>query len=150
MTLSDAMKQLREKGFTVSLNEGKVKISYPEESPPEDAKPLLNIIKANKEEAIRFLQKQSARELIEKQGWAVIQSETLGETVIWVKDGKVAIPARWQSNVKYTLDEVKALAADPKIDKEDLRRLHEVKKEFGGTFQNTEGFNWPGEDGDCE
>ncbi len=75
-----------------------------------------------------------ARELLKKQGWVAIKSHALdGEIVLWVLNGKIVIPARWQSNVRYTMDEIAALVADGGVTEEGLRRVHEAKRIFSGT-----------------
>lgn len=144
MSLANTIRQLKEKGFEISLGEDKVKVSYPGESPPEGVKHLLDTVRDNKKEVVRLLQAQGARALIEKQGWAAVQSETLGETVIWVRDERVIIPTLYRDNVKYTLEELEALAAEPKLSEEGLREVHEIKRMSGGTFEKTKGFKWPG------
>jgi len=75
---------------------------------------------------------EKAQRLLREQGWCVVWSRVLGEPVVWVRDAKVVIPARWQNAVKYTLAELEALTRPPKPDPEGLRKLHEAKRVFGG------------------
>lgn len=69
---------------------------------------------------------------MEQRGWVVVESCVLGEMVLWVKDARVAIPARGENAVRYTLAELEALTRPPVPGPEELRRLHETKRLFGG------------------
>jgi len=71
-------------------------------------------------------------ELLNGQGWVAIKSSVLdGEIVIWARDGKVAIPTRWQSAVKYTVDELNSMAYQEGFTEDKLRLMHRAKKAFG-------------------
>jgi len=76
---------------------------------------------------------EKAAKLLEEQGWCAVASQTLGgEVVLWVKNAKVTVPAKWQNAVRYTLAELAALTKPPKPGPEELRKLHEAKRLFGG------------------
>lgn len=70
------------------------------------------------------------REEIERRGWAVIYSRTLGEPVLWLRDSNVVVPGRWRRLVGYTLEELEALKG---VTPDGLREIHAAKKVFGGT-----------------
>ncbi len=139
------VRELEKLGFSLWLDGDNIKYHFQGESKPEQAtiKPLLDVLKARKPEAVRYLQGRpvdprcegkKARALLNKQGWCAVKSQALGgEIVIWANDGKVIIPARWQGNVLYSMDEIAALAADGGVTEEGLRRVHEAKRIFGGT-----------------
>lgn len=145
-----AIRELEKIGFRFYLSGGGIKYTFQGSTKPDPdtVKPLLAEIKAKKEEAIHYLQGepvdprkegQKARELLKAQGWCAVKSKALGgEVVLWVKDGKVAVPARWQENVRYTMEELRALAQAPKINEEGLRKIHQAKKLFNGTVQAAE------------
>ncbi len=77
---------------------------------------------------------KKARELLNRLGWCAIRSYALGgEVIVWLQDNQVLIPERWQENVRYSLDEIKALLADGGVTQEGLRRIHEAKRIFSGT-----------------
>ncbi|MBI2068967.1 MAG: hypothetical protein HYT79_00050 [Elusimicrobia bacterium] len=66
--------------------------------------------------------------------WAVIESDILGgEEILYVADPRYLAEAQQEepSLVTYLLEEVAALA-DLKDDADALRRIHRIKKEFGG------------------
>jgi hypothetical protein len=56
----------------------------------------------------------------------------LGEPAVWVRHGKVAIPERWKGAVTYHLRELGGLTRPPKPGPEELRKLHQAKRLFGG------------------
>lgn len=65
---------------------------------------------------------------LRNQGWVAIKSRTLrGETVIWVTDARVAVPARFRDAIKYTLEELQHLT-EAGIKPENLRMVHEAKR----------------------
>lgn len=72
---------------------------------------------------------EGARADIERRGWAVVHSETLGERVLWLRDERVVPPEPWRQHVGYTLAELEALRG---ATKDDLRLLHAAKRVFGG------------------
>lgn len=74
-----------------------------------------------------------AVKLLRERGWVAVRCRTLGgEVILVVRDAKVAVPARWKDAVKYTLVELEALRKPPKPGPEELRKLHQAKRLFGG------------------
>ncbi len=153
MSITKTVNKLQSMGFNLSLKtNGNISIKFKGE-PSGNAKALLEELKIHKDEAVRYLQGgtlnpriegQKARELLKKQGWFAVQSQTLGgEIVIWIRDGKVIIPMRWQNHVRYTMKELQALAEDGGITEEGLKQIHEAKKMFNGEVKPLEGFKWP-------
>lgn len=139
------LRQLEEVGYQVALVGDNVRLTWRGVGKPDPAivRPLLEELKRRKEEAIRWLASRQqqpdyeaeaakAQRLLEKRGWCLVWSRVLGEPVVWVRDAKVVIPTRWQNAVKYTLAEFEALTKPPLPGPEELRRLHEAKRRFGG------------------
>ncbi len=97
-------------------------------------------LKAGKAEAIRYLreidfptERKKALELLDRQDWCAVRSLVLGgETVVWVRDEQVVLPARWRDNVTYTMEELAALAVPPPMTPAALRQIHEAKRAFSG------------------
>lgn len=67
---------------------------------------------------------------LERRGWTLIYSKTLGEPVLWLRDSNVVVPGRWRKHVAYTLAELAALRG---VTPDGLREIHAAKKVFGGT-----------------
>lgn len=139
------LRELEELGYEVAFEGNNIRLTWRGQGKPDPAtvKPLLDELKRRKEEAIRWLaprqpepdykaEAEKAQELLREQGWCVVWSRVLGEPVVWVRDGKVAIPERWKDAVKYHLRELEALTRPPKPGPEELRKLHQAKRLFGG------------------
>lgn len=71
-----------------------------------------------------------AKSLLATQGRFAMHSEVLGETVLIAKDG--ITPPGSDMAVVYTLEELRELAKPPRVGPQELRFLHEAKKQFGG------------------
>jgi hypothetical protein len=96
-----------------------------------------NTVPAVAKKIDRLTEAGKASRLIKEQGWCAVQSLALGgEIVIWARDGKVVVPVRWQSNVRYEMDELVALDANGGISKKGLRQIHQAKKLFEGQVHN--------------
>lgn len=139
------LRQLEEIGYQAVLDGDNIRLTWRGVGKPDPAivLPLLEELKRRKEEVRALLaawqpkpdykgEAEKAQRLLEERGWCVVWSRVLGEPVVWVRDGKVVIPARWKDAVKYTLAELEALTRPPKPGPEELRRLHQAKKLFGG------------------
>lgn len=92
-------------------------------------------LKKQEEQVNNELEAAKAEELLEAQGWCIVKSTVLDELIIWVADKHVAIPARWQGAVKYTLEELRELTKEPLPNKEELKQIHEAKKAFKGKIE---------------
>ncbi len=140
MEIEEVLKRLEEHGCHARAVGEQLRVK----GPLTDA--LRALIREHKAALIAALQRElidpfnpqaegkKARELLDQNGWCAVRSHALdGETVIWSLDGKVLIPARWRDNVRYTIAELAALVAEPRVTAEGLRRIHEAKKLFSGT-----------------
>ncbi len=78
----------------------------------------------------------AVRQRLAGPGWVAIESKTLVETVLFVRDRKAEVPDRWQKAVRYTLDELGELRGK---DPEGLKLVHEVKRVMGGEIVPEEG-----------
>lgn len=124
--LLDELKQLNVK---VSLNGDRLRLEAPAGVLTPDLREKIRQHKTELAALLRKLKEEQAKQLLEEQGWVAIYSETLGETVIWCRDEKVAIPTKWKDAVRYTLAELREIS---RLDKEGLKRIHEAKKRFKG------------------
>lgn len=135
MTAFDVLFELDQLGCRVLLEGENIRVIPPEGVTLTDD--LRQAIRKNKAEIISLLRKlEQARgeRLLKEYGWVAVYSETLGETVLWCRNAKVAIPTRWKDAVRYTLSELKELTGWP-ITEEDLQLLHAAKKNFNGTLE---------------
>jgi len=69
------------------------------------------------------------REDLQRRGWAVIYSRTLGQQVLWLRDSGIVVPDRWRRYVAYTLAELAALRG---ATKDELLQIHAAKRVLGG------------------
>lgn len=129
MTPLDLLAELERRNVKLTLAGNKLRLEAPAGVlTPE----LKETVRRQKPTLIALLEVQEAKRLLETQGWVVIHSKTLGETVLWCRDEKVIIPARWRDAVKYTLRELQTLTGNPSLNAEGLKRIHKAKKEFDG------------------
>ncbi len=88
--------------------------------------------------AIAPLSKTSDKTLaysLQHQGYAVVDSKRLGDTVLIVKNGTIVPPAKHGHLVRYTVEElvrIGELGGGATMTTETLQRIHEVKR-LGGT-----------------
>lgn len=47
-----------------------------------------------------------AQMLLDDQGWCAIASDVLGETVLFLRDETVSVPAKWEHAATYTQEEL--------------------------------------------
>lgn len=70
-----------------------------------------------------------AMSAITEQGYVWIDSEVLGEQVLFVRDDKVEVPALLATFTRYTLDELRMLQG---LTPQNLFYIHHTKRLFGG------------------
>jgi len=71
---------------------------------------------------------ETAEEMMERQGWALVESEILGECIALVRDETAARRAP-SGFVRYTLAEMRRIGDNA----EALRAIHQAKRLIGGT-----------------
>ena len=64
-------------------------------------------------------------------GWVIINSTVLGESIVIVRDLSVAVTPQQRGLVRYSVAEVKLLEYGKS---EQLKQLHLIKQTFGGTI----------------
>jgi hypothetical protein len=62
-------------------------------------------------------------------GYAVIRSGVVDDIVVFVRDDSVAVPIRWSSKVRFTMNELSLMVGSSP---EAVKRVYEVKRVFGG------------------
>jgi len=73
--------------------------------------------------------------MVDAQGWALIDSSTLNDRIVVVKDDVVKVPARYANHVRYTVEElvrIGELGRGKKPTVGELASIHLVKR-LGGT-----------------
>jgi hypothetical protein len=125
---------LMQRGFTLKLHRDGASFSVEPKAKLTDK--LREQIKGFREEIITELHclqnpARQAEMCLEYRGWCAVQSEILGEVVLWLRDEDVPVPSAWRRVVNYTLAELQCLRSVD-ADEEHLRSVHEVKKMSGG------------------
>ncbi|MCL5104960.1 MAG: hypothetical protein M1133_12720 [Armatimonadetes bacterium] len=85
---------------------------------------------------------QSARlaHLLSAQGYAAINSAVVGDMVIVIRDDSVAVPDKWSSKMRFTLDELTLMVGSAL---EMVKQAHQVKRVFGGNVVPADGYPFP-------
>jgi hypothetical protein len=152
-----AIGSLRNQGYVFSVDHDDLVIKYAGQGHPDvgTVKPLLEELRAHKQEAIAFLRQRpddaallttgtpgemndlgaACREQIRRKGYCLVRSAALGGEVIAVVDSDTRRNLAPAGYVTYTLRELELLAegyqAGHIVTIGDLRTLHEAKKKLG-------------------
>ena len=74
-------------------------------------------------------------QLLDTQGWVVLNATRLGDTVVVVKDDKVKVPIKHGQLARYTVEEmvrIGEMGKGPKLTTQELQQIHLVKRELTG------------------
>lgn len=123
------LETLKQQGLTLTPSGDRLGV----EGPLTDS--LRQAIRDHKAELLLSATAAEVRRLLNERGWVAIESGTLGETVLFVRDRGAEAPEAYRGLVRYTLDELTELRGK---DPEGLRLVHEVKKVFDGEIQPQE------------
>jgi len=150
-----AISELRNQGYTISLDHDDLVIKYTGAGHPDPAtvKPLLEELRAHKAEALDYLRQRDvlpltlagadpdevakAKEQLRRRGYFLMASQALGERIAVVEDDRYR-PDTPQGVPVYALAEIRLLQqgveAGHIVSIADLRLLHTAKKKLGGVI----------------
>lgn len=76
------------------------------------------------------------RQLLSTQGYAGIKSPVLDDLVVFVRDDGVIVPRKWNTKVRFTLDELSLMVGSsvPAV-----KQIYDIKQVFGGKVVPNDG-----------